>query len=80
MKKLFFAAALAIVAVGGAISVNAETFYSANGSQRYVCNGGAVSCASQIGSTPVYLINAPEGQQGPAVNPSEYEDLLFTSN
>nr|WP_199082639.1 hypothetical protein [Pedobacter sp. ASV19] len=80
MKKLFFAAALAVVAIGGALSTNADTFYTAGGTTRFVCEGGSVSCSSKIGSTPVYLINAPVGQQGQAVSPSLYEDLNFTSN
>ena len=73
MKKLIFAAVLAIVAIGGAASsVSAVTYYTAGGAQTLQCNGGSTSCAVRIAGRTVYSINAPAGQQGDPVPSSEY--------
>ncbi|WP_316837883.1 hypothetical protein [Pedobacter nutrimenti] len=70
MKKLFFAAALAIVAIGAA---NATNYYLAGSSTPIACNSGTKTCASFIGGSTVYKFPAsnPNGQGAP-VDPSEY--------
>lgn len=46
MKKLFFAAAVAIVAVGGALSAQATTYFypSSTGEQSINCDLGETGC------------------------------------
>lgn len=55
MKKLFFAAALAVVAIGGALSTNAITAYSAPGAGQvtYICESNGTLCSQNV-PDPVY--------------------------
>lgn len=48
MKKLIFAAALAIVAVGGSLSTNAANWTGVNTAVSYPCNDLSGSCSQYI--------------------------------
>nr|WP_121273267.1 hypothetical protein [Pedobacter schmidteae] len=79
MKKLFFAAALAIVAVGSALSVNAIQVYTVDpdgtsgpGAGTLIdCTKTAISCESLQGSV-YYQQNAPQT----LVDPADLEDTF----
>ena len=77
MKKIFFSAALAIVAVGSALSVNAITVYTKDlgwGGLALHCGAGTFSCESLIGN--VYYEQS--GQITPQT-PVTIEDLEDTA-
>ena len=65
MKKLFFAAALAIVAVGGALKSNAIDAYQSGGNQAFDCANGVTLCSDLIvsPSTTLYSVPASSGLQ-----------------
>lgn len=74
MKKLFFAAALAIVAVGGAVSVNAITIYPAGSNQGYACEELATpTCLTNIPSGSVYTVPFSSNQQNSSTEVSREE-------
>lgn len=74
MKRIFFAAALAVVAIGGAVSANADSLYASGSNTAVPCNiGASASCTAQIGSSTAFLRPAddPDGQGDP-VNANDY--------
>jgi hypothetical protein len=74
MKRFFLAAALAIVAVGGALTANATNYYALGSSVAKDCEPtGTQSCSVAIGSDNAYLIPASEGDQG---DPQDVSDLF----
>lgn len=51
MKKLFFTALVAVVAIGGAFSVNAADVYTkdnGSGGTLISCNGGSIQCTDLV--------------------------------
>lgn len=70
MKKLFFAALLATVAVGGAFATSAKVFatYYPLGSDTpsINCNTGSIVCSTKYNTNFGYTVPASSGQQGPA--------------
>lgn len=73
MKKLFFTALVAVVAVGGALSSKAEVVgYEFDQDTAITCDAGAISCAD------LELYNEPASDPGAQTRISigEYEDLL----
>lgn len=67
MKKLFFAALVATVAVGGALSANAVTIFPKDSDQGYACEELTTpTCLSNIPSGQIYEVSASSNQQGPA--------------
>lgn len=74
MKRIFFAAALAVIAVGGAVTAKATNYYALGSSTAVDCEPtGAVTCSSAIGSDQAYLIPANQGDQGA---PQNVDDLF----
>lgn len=79
MKKLFFGALLAIVAVGGAYA-QSGSFYAAGStspSPDYICEGGSTACHLKYGlplNTTVYT--APVPNQTTPINISSYRYSL----
>ncbi|SDK10495.1 hypothetical protein SAMN04487898_10655 [Pedobacter sp. ok626] len=61
MKKLFFTALVAVVAVGGAFSVNATTYYKLDGSVAVECLQDAdIQCSEYVSANgPVYISPTP---------------------
>ena len=59
MKKLFFSAFLAIVAIGGALSTHAQVYYT-NGGQSYDCSSPVGQLCEQI-NEPLWTDAAREG-------------------
>lgn len=63
MKKLFFIAALAIVAVGGAFATNARfepNYFSENAEEADIdCTGGSTSCIAFYGSVYDSAVGSP---------------------
>ncbi|ACU03867.1 hypothetical protein [Pedobacter heparinus] len=78
MKKLFFAAAVAVVAVGAALSSNAITIYAQGSDTPIVCENLAVSCSTlpQVNyyETP-FNEDLPNNGQTTVVQRSQFEDL-----
>ena len=73
MKKLFFSAALAIVAIGSALSVNAITVYTADlgsGGTARNCSNGSISCEN---ISLYYEQFSPQT----AVDPADVEDTKY---
>lgn len=63
MKKLFFAALVATVAVGGALSANAITFYEEGSNDAIICEAPpTVSCSLLPQDVKYYTTPAEEGQ------------------
>ena len=79
MKKLFFSALVAVVAVGGALSANAITFYAQGSTTPITCENLTVECSTlpvvNYYTTP-YNPEAPNNGQTTLVQRSQFEDLL----
>lgn len=73
MKRIFFVAALAIVAIGGA---NAATnYYALNSNTAVPCDvSGIATCSSEIGSSQAYLTPA---EDGPQTDPQNVNGLFY---
>lgn len=75
MKRILFAALLAVVAVGGAYKANATTYYAFDSNTPVNCTSGALAtCSDQIGSDTAYL-NSKD--QGPQNDPQDISDLTY---
>ncbi|NRF41122.1 hypothetical protein [Pedobacter foliorum] len=62
MKRLFFATLLATVAIGGALTTNATTFYGPNPNNTpYSCNGAVTLCSTAI---PQQFVWTQPGESG----------------
>jgi len=77
MKKLFFAALFAVVAIGGAVASNSKTlslappYFDANGIE-VDCTGSIHSCADLT----LYSVQNPEEQnETNQIPPTELEEL-----
>ncbi|TDQ10275.1 hypothetical protein [Pedobacter metabolipauper] len=78
MKKLIFAAALAIVAVGGALTSEATVVYPSGSNTPYDCAAGSTLC-STITPTPLYIVSFASGNQGKpnTLAPAGTENALY---
>lgn len=65
MKKLFFSALVAVVAVGGAFATSkfAPIYYAPNQSTAVDCAPGSILCSTKVGSTTAYTVPFSSGQQ-----------------
>lgn len=65
MKKLFFAALFAVVAVGGAFATTklVPIYYAPNSDTPVDCDPGAILCSTKTGSTLVYTESDMSGLQ-----------------
>lgn len=74
MKKLFFASALAIVAVGGTLSANAISFYAESSSDEIICDTPVQLTGCDELPTNVTYYTQPNSQ-GDIVPYSTFQDL-----
>jgi|GEM_PF-2316981 len=65
MKKLFFAAFVAVVAVGGALSTQANTYIGLTTDKEYNCNGDQTICSEIIDPLDVFVYNSADPLQTP---------------
>lgn len=73
MKKLLFSAAIALVAVGGALTANADiAWVPGNPSTQITCDEGDVSCSDAFSGITLYQTN-PDLGSALEVDPSTYE-------
>lgn len=80
MKKLFFTALVAVVAVGGAFATSARfaTFYLAGSNTAITdCTGGTIACSVNYPGTyyNVPASSGNQGQPGTLVNLSDLDDF-----
>lgn len=80
MKKLFFAALVATVAVGGALSANAVTFYPAGSDSPITCEDEAlVNCTSGLSTAIKYYAESFSQGQVTEIDLDDYQDLTRTN-
>lgn len=79
MKKLFFAAALAVVAIGGALTTQALTVYLPNSSSPIICSGTGTTCSAFIAGRSVYSTPNHLDNGIGVVDPATYQDLNKTN-
>lgn len=80
MKKLFFTALVAVVAVGGALSVNATTYYYPTAPNAPIaCEGGDINCELHIEQTlGLSTVQTVQGSQASEISTDDIPDnLLF---
>jgi hypothetical protein len=65
MKKLFFIALVAVVAVGGALSSNAQVVIGVTSGYEYDCSSSPIGAL--CGAIAEYIITPDQGIQNPAV-------------
>ncbi|TKC62204.1 hypothetical protein FBD94_08255 [Pedobacter hiemivivus] len=75
MKKLFFTALVAVVAVSGA---HATSLWLDNsqGAADFICDGGIPDCSAKFGSQTVYTQPGASGSQGTSTQISIYNYSL----